>query len=327
MADFDWANEGGLAALGAGIKGFAQGMMDGEDRKVKRLEMEAKSEAQKFERERNAFLDQMTMREKGYKKDAAGQAVPDVAHRTGEAITKLAPSGLDPTMDAEGNVASVSPNDELLKAKRKGAGGTGGPGGGKQLPPAQVLSVQEGQQIPKMLKDITVTLENRADMFGPIKGRIGSANEYDTDAQTIDGQMRTASQAFGKYMEGGVLRKEDEDKYRKMFPQLKDTPELAKNKLAIVNKLLVDKHNANIAGLGAQGYSTRGFQKLDEGQLPGLLSKGLIQKKGILDAALPQANAGDQKMQVDPQIEKWAKENNLDYAAAKAIIDKRKAGK
>lgn len=122
MADFDWANEGGLAALGAGIKGFAQGMMDGEDRKMKRLEMESKSEAQKFERERNAFLDQMTMREKGYKKDASGQAVPDVAHRTGEAITKLAPSGLEPEVDAEGNVTRVNPNASLIAAKRKGDG-------------------------------------------------------------------------------------------------------------------------------------------------------------------------------------------------------------
>src|SRR3954470_10869227 len=77
MADsvdnFDYAQYAGIGGLGSAIKGFAQGWQDGEDRKMKRLEMESKLEAQKTEKERNAFLDQMTAREKGYQKGPNGE--------------------------------------------------------------------------------------------------------------------------------------------------------------------------------------------------------------------------------------------------------------
>jgi len=39
-------------------------------------------------------------------------------------------------------------------------------------------------------------------------------------------------------MEGGVLRKEDEIKYRKMLPQITDTPQVARNKIKNVTEML-----------------------------------------------------------------------------------------
>lgn len=143
---------------------------------------------------------------------------------------------------------------------------------GKQLPSDKVLLVNEGNSIPTMLTSIKDTIKNNGDAFGPIAGRLGSMNPYDTKSQTIDSQVRAASQAFGRYMEGGVLRKEDEEKYRKMFPTLSDTPAVAANKLAIVEKLLVDKQTSNVAALKNSGYDTSGVtQKLEGGQLPAIL--------------------------------------------------------
>jgi hypothetical protein len=159
----------------------------------------------------------------------------------------------------------------------------------KMLPPDKVLAVNEGNAIPGLLEDIRGTIESNQGDFGPIQGRLSALNPYNEKSSTIDAQMRSASQAFGRYMEGGVLRKEDEDKYRKMFPQLGDTPEVAKNKLAIVERLLAKRQNSNVAALKQSGYDVSGVdQGLSIPEAPAILSnKG---KKGLI----PEAVAGNQ---------------------------------
>lgn len=167
-----------------------------------------------------------------------------------------------------GLTAQQQERQAMLKAVAEKAGQ-----GAKQLPPDKVLLVNEGNSIPTMLKDISTTIDANPDAFGPVAGRLGSMNPYDEKAQAIQSQVRAASQAFGRYMEGGVLRKEDEVKYERMFPQPSDTPETAKNKLAIVNKILVDKQRSNLEALQKSGYDIKGLSGTDlgEGQVPNIL--------------------------------------------------------
>lgn len=142
-------------------------------------------------------------------------------------------------------------------AQQKQASTQGQP---KELSQATVLKVNEGNAIPAMLDDIDSTINNNTGSFDPIRGKFSTWNPYNEKANTIDAQMRTASQAFGKYMEGGVLRKEDEEKYRKMFPSLSDTPAVAKNKLQIVRKLLIERQNSDVNALKAQGFGVQGLE-------------------------------------------------------------------
>lgn len=155
---------------------------------------------------------------------------------------------------------------------------------GKMLPSDKVLALQEGAQIPTMLQDIKGTLESSKDMFGPVAGRLATANPYNEKAKTADAQIRTAAQSFGKFMEGGVLRKEDEEKYRKMFPNLSDTPEVAANKLAIVERLLTQKQAGSLEGLRASGYDIEGLSK--PGLIPELPKVLTQQNKGLIDKAV-----------------------------------------
>jgi hypothetical protein len=143
--------------------------------------------------------------------------------------------------------------------------------GGKMLPPASVLALNEGAAVARMLPEVSAALQEAESIMGPAAGRAGSANPYDTKAQTVDARFRTASQAFGKFMEGGVLRKEDEEKYRKMFPQLSDTPDVARNKLAIVQRMLGQKYESDKGALGGSGYDVSGFGNL---QIPDSLFGG-----------------------------------------------------
>ena len=291
-------------AFGDAFKNAIQAWQDGQDRDMKKLELQSRLDAQKAEKERNSFLDQMTMREKNLQKGPDGQIVRDPYAQREADIIKLAPHGLRGKYDEQGRLIDTEYDQAYLNMQEQKANAD--PYGlkglqvknaqaelqkkqleaqqasrGFKLPPDKVLQVQQGAQIPTIMGDIEQTLAANKDAFGPVAGRLGQHNPYNERSQSIDAQVRSASQSFGRYMEGGVLRKEDEEKYRKMFPQLTDTPEVAANKLAIVRKQLVDKQNADIAALKDQGYDITGFKFLPPTESPGILKGGML-KNGLL---------------------------------------------
>jgi hypothetical protein len=189
-----------------------------------------------------------------------------------------------------------------------------------RLPPDKVLAVNEGKQIPGMLGDIEKTIQQNADSFGPVMGKLSSMNPYDTKAQTIDSQMRTAAQAFGRYMEGGVLRKEDEEKYRKMFPVLGETPELAANKLQIVKRLLAEKQNSNVEALRSAGYDVSPFGgQIEKPDAPQVLAGSKPAAKG--DPYKANAGGPESFDAEDLQAMEWAKANQQD-PRAKEIVNR-----
>ena len=132
--------------------------------------------------------------------------------------------------------------------------------GAKQLSATDVLKVQEGATIPSLISDFHQLIDEQKDSFGPITGRARASNPYDTEAQDLSSKFTSASQSFGRYMEGGVLRKEDEVKYAKMFPNLADTPDVAKRKLSNVQEMLNKKLTQDVSALKQSGYDTSGIQ-------------------------------------------------------------------
>jgi hypothetical protein len=156
---------------------------------------------------------------------------------------------------------------------------------GQRLPPDKVLTVQAGGQIPTLLEDIKKSLAASSQDIGPVAGLVGKLNPYNEKSKTLDAQLRTAAQTYGRYMEGGVLRKEDEEKYRRMFPQVTDTPEVAANKLLLVERSLKDKQAGDLAALSDSGYDISGFKEVGEiPQLPEVLTRSSV-AGGIIPAA------------------------------------------
>jgi len=193
---------------------------------------------------------------------------------------------------------------------------------GQRLPADKVLAVSEGQRLPNMLADLEGTIEQNQGDFGPFAGRLGSLNPYNEKAQTIDAQMRTASQTIGRHMEGGVLRKEDEEKYRKMLPTLSDSPEVARNKLALVNRMLQQKQTEDVKALKASGYDTAAFDA-SRGQAPGVpsvLSAGSAkQQSGGGLIANAQASEKSAPTAQDKEAIAWA-QKNFKHPKAREIL-------
>lgn len=152
--------------------------------------------------------------------------------------------------------------EQLLAEKRRLATASNTKPEGKMLPPNTVLALNEGKNVARLMPDVEKAIKQSLGKYGPTSF-IDANNPYNEDAQTLDAQIRTASQAFGRFMEGGVLRKEDEEKYRKMFPNLRDTDAVKKNKLAIVRRMLASKYEDDRKTLGASGYDVSGFGALE----------------------------------------------------------------
>lgn len=114
--------------------------------------------------------------------------------------------------------------------------------GKKVLPAWTVSMLSDGRWLPNLVSDLDKLVNDNTWKFWPVAGRIAWWNEYDTQGQNIQSKLKLVSQIVGKFMEWWVLRKEDEVKYEKMLPTLKDSPEVAKSKIENVKSILEQKY-------------------------------------------------------------------------------------
>lgn len=134
------------------------------------------------------------------------------------------------------------------------------PTGGKRLSPSDLSRLGEGRQMSTVIGVAKNSLQKFSSLMGPMEGRLRSRNEYDAAAQKFQSDMKRTAQVVGKYLENGVLRKEDEAKYEKMLPSMSDLPEVAKYKIDQVDKLVLEKYQADLRALQAQGYDISGLE-------------------------------------------------------------------
>lgn len=130
---------------------------------------------------------------------------------------------------------------------------------GKQLTPDQINRISEGNQMPIVLSGLSTLIDSNNDKFGPVAGRYFKANPYEPGGQAIQAELKRAMQSIGKYLEGGVLRAEDEKKYEQMLPQITDTPETAKAKLVGIDALLKAKQQQYLQDVQTGGYNASNF--------------------------------------------------------------------
>lgn len=114
--------------------------------------------------------------------------------------------------------------------------------GKKVLPAGTVSMLSDGRALPNLVSDLDKIVTDNESKFWPIAWRIAWWNEYDISGQNIQSKLKLVSQIVGKFMEWWVLRKEDEVKYERMLPTLKDSPDVAKSKIENVKNILEQKY-------------------------------------------------------------------------------------
>lgn len=133
---------------------------------------------------------------------------------------------------------------------------------------------------------------------GPIGARLKDINPFEARSKAVDAQIRVNSQVFGKFLEGGVLRKEDEEKYFKIFPQRSDLPQVARYKAQVLKRMLAQKNNSVVKSLIQSGRDPRGLKIMKVPKLPSIGKKFEAEKNQIDSdfAALPFRNRTSQEV-------------------------------
>lgn len=98
-------------------------------------------------------------------------------------------------------------------------------GFGKRLSDGTIKQLSESKAAIQSLRDLRTTLQENEQYIGPVAG-LQALNPY-SDAKKAEAKINLVRQRVGKALEGGVLRKEDEEKYKTILSTLRDEPTTA----------------------------------------------------------------------------------------------------
>lgn len=304
-------NQGLLFRLNAEKSGYKPKYADSsesvpiDEREVLGFDFDETSPAAEKLRSESAYKDAMMQQILGKEKFETMKA--DLANR--EHKLKMAKEGI--TEDYQLNDQEKAAKDAkigLIKAQTTKAGKLpvkGGQGGGKMLPAGVAQSLAGANTAVSNLMGLKDAFKQNSGNVGLIKGRLGQlggAMGMNTDAAVLQSQIDANIQAIGTFLEDGKLTDPDFMKYKRIGPSATDQPEVAEQKMQRLADMVALKQENEMKALKGSGYNVSGITG----------AKGLI------------SSGKDPK---DPQAEKYAQMHGLDYAKAKAILDKRRAGK
>lgn len=147
-----------------------------------------------------------------------------------------------------------------VAAKEREAGKKGAEvAAGSKLTAEQTALISGIDTSEQQLAKIEKIIDESSPIMGPIAGRLASLSPYATETKGFDAQMKLAAQKIGVSLERGKLTDADIDRYRAMLPNISDTPDVAKQKIAIVKQLLADEKTAQIETLAKSGYNVSKF--------------------------------------------------------------------
>lgn len=126
---------------------------------------------------------------------------------------------------------------------------------GKGLSDSAIKEVTQTQYAVKLLDDLQKTLDANKNVIGPITG-FARINPW-SDARQVQSTIDTARQIIGKALEGGVLRKEDEEKYKAIIPTINDTYDNATYKVNHLKDILQSQVATYQQAQGASGHNVQ----------------------------------------------------------------------
>jgi hypothetical protein len=114
--------------------------------------------------------------------------------------------------------------------------------GVKGLSDTAIQNISQTQKALDDLAGLKSKITGNIDKLGPIKG-LAALNPW-SSAKKLQADVDRVRQTVGKALEGGVLRKEDEEKYKKILATLTDTPDTASYKIdALMGSITRDIEN------------------------------------------------------------------------------------
>lgn len=114
--------------------------------------------------------------------------------------------------------------------------------GVKPLSDTAIKEINQTETALASLQSLRDVINENLTYVGPISG-LQKYNPY-SKARQVQAEVDRVRQMVGKALEGGVLRKEDEEKYKKILATITDTPETALYKIdALISTIKSDTEN------------------------------------------------------------------------------------
>ena len=151
-------------------------------------------------------------------------------------------------------------------------------GGGKSLPAGELSKLAGQETAIALLPDLQASFDSSKSVFGPIQGSVRGLIPYDVTAQDAKSTITLVRQIIGKGLEGGVLRKEDENKYKNILPKLSDTQATVQKKIDLLERTLNKKYKTTIRTFEKGGFDPTSGES-QENQVQQLLE--LLSSQGL----------------------------------------------
>lgn len=104
---------------------------------------------------------------------------------------------------------------------------------GKPMSDTAIKDITQSETAIESLNELKSKVQANLQYIGPISG-LAAYNPY-SKAKQVQSDINLVKQQVGKALEGGVLRKEDEEKYKQILATITDTPE---NAIYKINQLV-----------------------------------------------------------------------------------------
>lgn len=95
---------------------------------------------------------------------------------------------------------------------------------------------------------------------------LATYNPAATKTISANQKFGIAAQVVGKFLEWGKLAEWDIKRYKALLPDVSDTPEVAKNKLAEAKKLIVENYNWQLDSAARAGYNVSNYKYITPSQ-------------------------------------------------------------
>jgi len=118
----------------------------------------------------------------------------------------------------------------------------------------ELTKLQDLETAITIARSLKTRITENSGLVGPVSGRL-TVLPYANERKKLQADIDLARQKIGKGLEGGVLRKEDEEKYKHILPTMADTPEVAQSKLDQLEQLLTRDagiYRTSLKGAGRQ---------------------------------------------------------------------------
>jgi hypothetical protein len=190
------------------------------DKEKKELDAQEKEADRKFEKDLADYKNELAMKSAEFEASLKGTGGPTGISSLTQAVIE------NPNLFS--SLTSTDKSTVVSQLQSSGYDTTNL--GTKPLSDTAVAKVTDTQKAISDLESLTTAIDENLQYIGPITG-LSRLNPW-SKANRLQADINRVKQTVGKALEGGVLRKEDEEKYKKILPTMNDTEDTVRYKLA-----------------------------------------------------------------------------------------------